>query len=564
MLSDLEIAYKSRLKPITDIALNLGLKKREFHPYGNYMGKVSLSAVDRLKDRKNGKYIVVTSITPTPLGEGKTVISIGLSMALNRIGRKSSVCLRQPSLGPVFGVKGGAAGGGYSQVLPMEDFNLNLTGDIHAVTDAHNLCSAFLDNSIFHGNRCNIDLDSITWKRVMDVSDRSLRRVRTGLGFKDKAFERSSGFDITAASEVMAILSLSENLADLRKRLGKIVLAFDRHGRPVTTEDIKAAGAMAVLLKDAIKPNLIQTIENTPCFVHTGPFGNIAHGNNSIISDRIALKLSDFVVTESGFGADCGGEKFFDIKCRLSGLVPDCAVIVFSVRALKFHSGKHKYSSFQDKKVWMKEDIPAVKKGAENLRRQINNVKLFGIPVAAVVNRFNFDHKKELDFAVKKALEFGADRAVVSDVWAGGSSGGIDLARAVVELAESRNKKFRFLYPLSMPIKKKIKVLSKDVYKAGKVTYTADAERKIGHLTRLGYGNLPVCMAKTHLSLSADPKLKGAPSGFTLPVRDVHASIGAGFLLPLCGKINTMPGLPEHPAGENIDIDSRGKIKGLF
>lgn len=561
---DLEIARKARLKPIKIIAGDLGLKERELELYGSYKAKVSLSVLDRLKKRRDGKYIDVTAITPTPLGEGKTVTTIGLAMSLNRIGKPTTVCIRQPSLGPVFGIKGGAAGGGYSQVVPMDDFNLHLTGDVHAVGVAHNLCAAFLDNSIFKGNHLNIEPSSIMWRRVVDVSDRFLRNIKIGLGGPQDGFERESGFDITVASEVMAILALTDGLKDLRRRLGRIVLATTKDGRPVTAEDIRVAGAMTVLLKDALKPNLLQTIENTPCFVHAGPFANIAHGNSSILADKIALKLSEYVVTESGFGADCGAEKFFNIKCRISGLRPDCVVLVCTVRALKMHSGK--FSVVAGKPLdcrLLKEDMEALERGCSNLEKQIENIKLFGIPVVVAINRFTADTKNEIEFIRNKALAAGAEDAVLSEVWAKGSRGGIQLARAVVGACKKKSN-FKFLYPLSWPIKKKIEAIARKIYGAKDVYYEDEAERKIGLYNRLGYDKLPICMAKTHLSLSHEPRLKGRPEGFSLPIRDVRAFLGAGFLSPLCGKIRTMPGLPAHPAGEKVDIDKNGNIAGLF
>jgi formate--tetrahydrofolate ligase len=562
--ADLEIVRQAKFKPIKTIAKDLGLKEKELFLYGNYKAKVGLSVLERLKTRKRGKYIDVTAITPTPLGEGKTVTTIGLAMSLNRIGKKSTVCIRQPSLGPVFGIKGGAAGGGYAQVVPMEEFNLHLTGDVHAVGLAHNLCAAFLDNSIFKGNPLNIDPNSIMWRRVVDVSDRFLRNIKIGLGGPQDGFERESGFDITVASEVMAILALTDSLKDLRRRLGRIVLATTKDGTPVTAEDIKVAGAMAVLLKSAIRPNLLQTLDNTPCLVHAGPFANIAHGNNSILADKIALKLSEYVVTESGFGADCGAEKFFNIKCRVSGLKPDCVVVVATVRALKMHSGR--FSVVAGKPLdpgLLKEDLEALEKGCSNLEKQIENMKLFGVPVVVAINKFTADTKKEIELIRKKSIASGAEDALVSEVWAKGSKGGTALARAVVRAAEKKSN-FQFLYRQELPIKEKIEVIAKKIYGAKDVQYEDKAEQEIALYTKLGYEKLPICMAKTHLSLSHDPKLKGRPQGFTLPVRSVRLSAGAGFLYPLCGAMRTMPGLPTHPAGEKIDLDKDGNIKGLF
>jgi formate--tetrahydrofolate ligase len=564
MATDLEIAQSAKIKDIREIASSIGISDSELELFTRYKAKVSLDVLQRLKDRPNGKYIVVTAITPTPLGEGKTVTTIGLSMALNKLKKSSIVCIRQPSLGPVFGIKGGAAGGGYSQVIPMEDFNLHLTGDVHAVGIAHNLLAAFLYNSIYKGNRLNIDPQTISWRRVVDVSDRFLRNIVIGLGGKENGFPLESGFDITVASEIMAILALTESIPDLRRRLGRIVVAQTTSGKPVTAEDLRAAGAMAVLLKDAIKPNLLQTLENTPCFVHTGPFANIAHGNSSIIADKIALKLADYVVTESGFGADCGAEKFFDIKCRLSGLVPDAAVVVCSVRALKMHSGRFKITAGKPlDEGLLKEDLDSLQKGLANLEKHIENVKLFGIPVVVAINRFNSDTDKEITLVIKKAKDYGAFDCAVSELWQKGSKGGLDLAQATVKAADQMSS-FNFLYSLEASIKEKIEIIAKKIYGAEKVIYSPWASRKIKIYSERGWDKLPICMAKTHLSLSHDPQLKGRPSGFTLPIRDIRASIGAGFLYPLCGSIQTMPGLPSHPAGEKVDIDENGKIIGLF
>ena len=564
MLSDIKIAQKARKEPIGKIAKKLKINKSYLIPYTDYIAKIDLSILSRLKDRPQGKYILVTAITPTPLGEGKTVTTIGLSMALNRLGKLTSTCIRQPSLGPVFGIKGGAAGGGYSQVLPMEDFNLHFTGDVHAVGLAHNLAAAFLDNSVFKGNKLDINPDAISWRRVVDVSDRFLRNVRIGMGPEENGIPRDTGFDITVASEVMAILALSDSLKDLRRRVGRVVLANARDGKSVTTEDIKVAGSMAALLRDAIKPNLIQTIENTPCFVHAGPFANIAHGNNSILADKIALGFSDYVVTEAGFGADCGAEKFFDIKCRVSGLVPNVAAVVCSIRALKAHSGRFKVVAGKplDAKL-QEENIEAIAEGLCNLEKHIENVSLFGVPVVVAINRFSSDTNKEIDFVKKKAREFGAYDCCVSEVWAKGSKGGIELGKSVIQAAKEKSN-FRFLYPLNISIKEKIKTIATKIYGAKGVEYQPQAEEKVKLYTERGYDNLPICMAKTHLSLSHDPNLKGRPRDFILPIRDIRASVGAGFLYPLCGTMQTMPGLPSHPAGEKIDIDGKGNIVGLF
>jgi formate--tetrahydrofolate ligase len=564
MKTDLQIAREVKLRPVTEIAEKIGINEDELELHGKYKAKIALSISHRIKNNPNGKYIDVTAITPTPLGEGKTVTTIGLSLGLAKIGKKVSTCIRQPSLGPVFGIKGGAAGGGYSQVVPMEDFNLHLTGDVHAVGLAHNLCAAFLDNSLYQGNKLNIDPSAILWRRVMDVSDRSLRNITIGQGAKEDGIERQTGFDITVASEVMAILALTSDLKDLRKRLGKIVVAFTHDGKPVTTEDLKVAGSMAVLLKDAIKPTLMQTTEHTPCFVHAGPFANIAHGNSSIIADKIALKLSDYVVTESGFGVDCGAEKAFNIKCRIGGLVPNAVVIVCSVRALKMHSGRFKVVAGKPlSQELLKEDIDAVEQGAANLEKQIENIRLFGLPVVVAINRFTTDTDKEIDAVRNKALAAGADDAVVSDVWAKGGEGGVELAQAVVKAADKPSH-FKFLYSLEESIKQKIEKIAKSVYGAQKVEYSPEAEKKIELYTKLGYDNLPICMAKTHLSLSHDPELKGRPAGFTVPIRDIRLAAGAGFLYPLCGQMRTMPGLPSEPAGTRIDLDENDNVVGLF
>ena len=564
VLSDLEIAQKAKMRPITEIAKKIGIKDDELELYGKYKAKVSLKILKRLKNKKNGKYIDVTAITPTPLGEGKTVTTIGLSLGLNKIGKKVFTCIRQPSLGPVFGIKGGAAGGGYSQVVPMEDFNLHLTGDVHAIGLAHNLLAAFIDSHILHGNDLDIDPKSIAWRRVVDVSDESLRSVITGLSSRKGLSPRETGYDITVASEVMAILALTSDIFDLRKRLGRIVVAMTRRGKPVTAEDLKCAGAMTVLLKDAIKPTLMQTTENSPCLVHAGPFANIAHGNNSILADKIALKLADYVVTESGFGADCGAEKFLNIKCRVSGLKPDCMVVVATIRALKMHSGQFKVVAGKPLDPGLtRENLDALEKGCCNLEKQIENMRMFGVPVVVAINKFTADTDKEIALVRERAIAAGAEDAVLSDVWAKGGNGGKALAKAVVAATEKPSN-FKFLYPLNISIKEKIERIAMEIYGASAIEYSPEAERKIKLFTEMGYDNLPLCMAKTHLSLSHDPKLKGRPSGFTLPVRDIRASVGAGFLYPLCGEMRTMPGLPKIPAGTKVDIDSKGNTVGLF
>jgi len=562
--TDLEIAQEAKLEPIENIAAGLGLEKDEIELYGKYKAKINLDVLDKLKSKSTGKYIDVTAITPTPLGEGKTVTTIGLSLGLNKIGKKVATCLRQPSLGPVFGIKGGAAGGGYSQVLPMEDFNLHFTGDVHAVGLANNLLAAFIDNHILKGNKLNIDPHTISWNRVVDISDRALRNIVIGLGGKINGIPREAGFDITVASEVMAILALTSGLEDLRERLGRIVVAFTCDGKPVTAEDLQCAGAMTALMKEAVKPNLIQTTENTPCFVHAGPFANIAHGNNSIIADEIALKLADYVVTESGFGADCGAEKFMNIKCRVSGLKPDCVVIVATVRALKMHSGKFEVVAGRPlDPALIQEDLDSLSMGIENLEKHIENMKLFGVPVVVAVNKFTTDTDKEIDLICKRAIAAGAEDAVKSEVWAKGGEGGKELAEAVVKACDKPSN-FKFLYPDDATVKEKIEAIATKIYGADGVDFSPTAEKKIKLYTEYGWDKLPICMAKTHLSISHDPALKGRPRNFRLPVRDIRPSVGAGFLYPLCGDMRTMPGLPSVPAGTKIDIDENGKIVGLF
>lgn len=565
MKSDIEIAQASEMKHIREIAEEVGLDEEYLELYGNYKAKVKLEVLENFKDKPNGKYIDVTAITPTPLGEGKTVTTIGLSMALNKIGKKTITCIRQPSLGPVFGIKGGAAGGGYSQVLPMEDFNLHLTGDTHAVGIAHNLLAAFLDTHIMKGNELNIDPFSITLNRVVDVSDRALRNIIIGLGGLLNGVPRETGYDITVASEVMAILALTTGLKDLRERLARMVVGSTYDGKAVTAEDLKCAGSMTVLLKDAIKPNLLQTIEHTPCFVHAGPFANIAHGNSSILADQIAIKLGDYVVTESGFGADCGAEKFMNIKCRYSGLKPDAVVIVATVRALKMHGGVFEFIPGQgvDEKLMNKPDVEGVVKGCANLEKMIENMKLFGIPVVVAINHFDADSREEIEAVRERSIKAGAEDAVESKVWLSGGDGGIELAEAVAKAAEKKSD-FKFLYPLDWPIKKKIETIAAKIYGADGVSYLPEAEKKIELYTRQGFDKLPICMAKTHLSLSHDPDLKGRPTRFTIPIRDVRASVGAGFLYPLLGLMRTMPGLPKVPAGTRVDIDDNGNIVGLF
>ncbi len=564
MKSDLDIAQAHTMRPIIEVAAEIGIEQGELEAYGTYKAKVSLGVLARLADRPQGRYVDVTAINPTPLGEGKTVTTVGLGQALRHIGKNVITCIRQPSLGPVFGIKGGAAGGGYSQVVPMEDFNLHLTGDVHAVTMANNLLAAYIDNHIYQGNDLDIDPHSITWRRVVDLNDRALRNTVVGLGGKLDGVPRETGFDISVASEVMAILAMATDLADMRARLGRIVIGMNRSGKPVTAEELKCAGAMAVLMRDAIKPNLLQNLEGGAVFVHAGPFANIAQGNNSIISDKIALKLADYVVTESGFGADMGAEKFLNIKCRASGLRPDCAVVVATVRALKSHSGKFEVTPGKplDERL-KKEDLESLAQGIVNLEKHIENMKKFGIPVVAVVNHFPTDTEAEHSFIRERALSAGADFAVTHKVHAGGGAGGAELAEAVVAACEMP-KEFKLLYPDDASIKEKIEVIAREIYGADGVDYLPAAEAKIKLYTELGYSHLPMCMAKTHLSLSHDPTLKGRPTGWRLPIRDIRASVGAGFLYPLCGDMRTMPGLPKVPAGDAIDLDENGNVVGLF
>jgi formate--tetrahydrofolate ligase len=569
MLSDLEIAQQAKLKHIRDIAGSVGITEDEIEYYGNTKAKVRLELLDRIRDRRPAKYIDVTAITPTPLGEGKTVTTIGLSLGLAAIGKKVCTCIRQPSLGPVFGIKGGAAGGGYSQVVPMEDFNLHLTGDVHAVALANNLACAFIDNNLYHrsqakprGRDLDIDPERVLLNRVLDVSDRALREITVAQ--RGEGVERRASFDIAVASEVMAILALTTSLADLRARLGRMVIAYSRKGRPVTCDDLGVAGAMTVLLRDAIKPNLMQTLEYTPCFVHAGPFANIAHGNSSILADQMATRLAEYTVTESGFGADMGMEKFINIKCRQSGLVPSAVVMVASVRALKMHSGRFKVVPGKPlPKDLTRENVDALVEGAGNLRKQVENVRLHGLPCVVAINRFNWDSDGELDALKKLAMDAGAFDVQVSEVWAKGGKGGADLAKAVVRAAESPSQ-FRFLYPLDASIKEKIETIATKVYGADGVEYSEQAEKDVAQFTRDGFDGFPICMAKTHLSLSHDPSVKGAPKGYKILVRGVRASVGAGFLYPLCGTMRTMPGLPSVPAGEAVDIDKDGKVVGLF
>jgi len=566
MLSDLAIAQQAKLKHIHEIAEQMGLTPDDLDLYGSpYVAKIRLDVQEKLKDRPNAKYIDVTAITPTPLGEGKTTTTVGLGQAMKHIGKRSIVALRQPSQGPTFGIKGGAAGGGYSQLVPMETFNLHLTGDIHAVTAANNLLAAMIDNKLMRGNPLNIDTDSITWKRVMDVNDRALRQIIVGLGGKvEGGVVRETGFDIAVASEVMAILALTTSLKDMRERFGRIVIGLTNDKKPVTAEMIGGAGAMAVLMKDALRPNLLQTLENTPAIVHAGPFANIAHGNSSILADLIGIKCGDYLITESGFGADIGAEKFFNIKCRYSGLKPDAAVLVVTVRALKAHSGKYRIVAGKDLPKELLEANPRdVEIGAANMIKHIENVKQHGVTPVVAINVFPGDHDEDIEVIRKIAVEAGALGAAVSRHFSEGGQGAIELAEMVVEAASKPNG-FHFLYDLDQPIKSKIETIATKIYGASGVSYEPVAERQIRDYEANGFGKLPICMAKTHLSLSHDPSLKGAPKGFTLPIREVRASVGAGFIYPLCGEMRTMPGLSEHPAAEKVDIDENGNVVGLF
>jgi len=568
MLPDIEIARRAKMRPIVEIARELGIEEEEIEPYGKYIAKVSLSILERLKDRPRGKLIAVTAITPTPLGEGKTVTAIGLGMALHRLGKKVCNTMREPSKGPTFGIKGGATGGGYAQVVPMVEINLNFTGDIHAVETAHNLCAAAIDAHILHGNKLGIDPLNVTWRRCVDINDRALRDIVIGLGGRENGYPRQTGYDITVATETAAIHSLATSLKDLRERLGRIVVGFTYDGRPVTAEDLKVAGAMAALMKDSIKPNLVQSLENHPVFVHGFPFANVAHGNNSVLADMVALKLADYVVTESGFGAECGFEKLIDVKCRQSGLKVDCAVVVASIRALKVHGGAFVLRPGQPyeevKEAAERENVEAVERGCENLKKNIEIVKTFGVPVVVALNRFTTDTDREIEVVRKKALEAGADGFAVSECWAKGGEGAIDLAKEVLRVLEEKPSEMRLLYPDDLPIKEKIEILAKTIYNADGVEYSPLAERKIELYTELGFDKLPINMAKTHLSISHDPNWKGVPRGYTFPVTDIRLCAGAGFLYPIASEMKTMPGLPSVPAFTKVDIDENGNVVGLF
>jgi formate--tetrahydrofolate ligase len=561
--NDLEIARRAALKPLAEIAAGMGIGKHLLEPYGDGVAKIKLEAIEELKDRPRAKYVVVSAVTPTPLGEGKTTTTVGLGQAFSHIKKRATVTVRQPAMGPTFGIKGGAAGGGYSQVVPMEMLNLHLTGDTHAVTAAHNLLSAMLDNHVHQNDDFfHIDRHSVTWRRVLDVNDRSLRNIITGLGPRGDGVPRETGFDITAASEVMAVLALATSLEDLRRRLGRIVVGSTTDGEPVTAEDLKAAGAMTVIMREAIKPNLMQTLENTPVLVHAGPFGNIATGNSSIVADLVGIHAGDFLVTEAGFGADMGAERFFNIKCRNSGLKADAAVLVATVRALKAHSGRFEIVAGRPlPEELLKENPDDVLAGADNLRKQIENIRLHGVSPVVAINAFPTDHDSEHAAIREVAGEMGARAAVCSHFLEGGR-GAVELAEAVSEAAEEPTS-FRFLYPDEATLREKIETIAKEVYGAGRVEYDLVASRQLDFYEKHGFGRLPVCVAKTHLSISSDPALTGAPKGWTLPVREVRASVGAGFIYPICGDVRTMPGLSASPAAERIDIDEHGQVVGL-
>lgn len=556
MLSDIEIAQQAKMLKITDVAAKLGIGEEDIEMYGRYKAKLSMDLIRRMEDKPSGKLVLVTAITPTPAGEGKSTTTVGLAQALAKLDKSVIVALREPSLGPCMGVKGGAAGGGYSQVVPMEDINLHFTGDFHAITSAHMLLSAMLDNHIQQGNALNIDPRRIVWKRVVDMNDRELRNIVVGLGGKAHGVPRQDGFDITVASEVMAILCLANSLHDLKERLSKIIVAYDYNGKPVTAGQIKAHGAMAALLKDAVKPNLVQTLENVPAIIHGGPFANIAHGCNSVMATKTCQKLAEYTITEAGFGADLGAEKFFDIKCRYAGLKPDAVVLVATVRALKMHGGVPK-SELQTP------NVEAVKKGIVNLEKHIENVKKFGVPLVVAINIFAQDTPEELEAVREHCAKHGVNVAL-SDVFARGGEGGVELAKEVIALAESGQADFHPIYPLEMSLKEKIETVAKEIYGAEGVNYSKDAEKALKEFEELGYGNLPICMAKTQYSFSDDQNLLGRPSGFTITIKNCRISAGAGFIVVLTGDIMTMPGLPKVPAAEKIDVSDEGVISGLF
>lgn len=555
--SDIEIAQETTMEPITEIAARLNIPKKYIEMYGDFKAKIDYNLFKELDEKPNAKLILVSAINPTPAGEGKTTTTVGLGDALSYLGKRTMIALREPSLGPVFGVKGGAAGGGYAQVVPMEDINLHFTGDLHAIGAANNLVAAMLDNHIYHGNKLDIDVRRITWKRAIDMNDRQLRYITDGLGGKANGVPREDGFDITVASEIMAILCLSDNLEDLKARVKKVIVGYNRKGEPVTAGDLNAQGAVAALLKDALKPNLVQTLAHTPAFIHGGPFANIAHGCNSVMATKMAMKLADYVVTEAGFGADLGAEKFIDIKCRLSGLKPDCVVLVASIRALKHHGGVPKTEL-------QKENIPALEKGIANLLKHVENVTVnYGLPAVVAINRFPTDTEAELHFVEQECKKL-AVNVVLSEVWSDGGKGGVKLAEEVLRLTEKASNDFKFVYDVELPIKEKIQAIAQKIYGASGVDFVGSSNQDIDTIERIGYGNLPICMAKTQYSLSDDPNKLGRPVDFRLSIRSVKVSAGAGFVVALTGEIMTLPGLPKTPSAEIIDVDSNGTISGLF
>ncbi len=562
-LTALDIARKATLLPITSVARDMGIAEDSLQPYGEYVAKLRLGTIDALADRPKARYVVVTAVTPTPLGEGKTTTTLGLAQGMRHVGQRATAAIRQASMGPTFGIKGGAAGGGYSQAAPFEALNLHLTGDMHAVTAAHNTLSAMVDNHLYQGNELDLDQSTITWRRALDVNDRALRNIVLGLGSREDGVPRQGGFDITAASEVMAILALSTSLSDMRRRLGQIIVGFTPKGSPVTAEQLRAAGAMAVIMRDAIQPNLLQTLENTPVLVHAGPFGNIAHGNSSVIADLIGIRTGDFLITEAGFGADMGAERFFNIKCRVSGLVPDAAVIVTTVRALKAHSGVHRIVAGKPlPEALLSENPDEVHAGGPNLRKQVENVLLHGVTPVVAVNAFPEDFPSEYAAIAEIARSMGV-RCAVSTHFRDGGAGATELAEAVVAAAEEPNQ-FRFLYRSEASLREKIETIATQVYGADGVDYLPAASRGLDLFEANGLGGFPLCIAKTHLSISSNPTLKGAPTGWRLPVREVRASAGAGFIYAICGDMRTMPGLSRHPAAEDIDLDENGDIVGLY
>ena len=563
MPSALDIARRATLRPVTDLAAEMGIAEEFLEPYGRHIAKIKLEAIEALANRPRAKYVVVSAITPTPLGEGKTTTTIGLAQAFAHIGKRATAAIRQSSMGPTFGIKGGAAGGGYSQAVPFEALNLHLTGDIHAVTAAHNQLAAMVDNHIHHGNALDLDPASVTWRRCLDINDRALRNVIIGLGSKDDGEPRQSGFDITAASEVMAILALSTSLRDMRERFGRIVVGFTRSGEPVTAEQLKAAGAMTVIMRDALKPNLLQTLEGTPVIVHAGPFGNIAHGNSSVVGDLVGIHTGDFLITEAGFGADMGAERFFNIKSRVSGLTPDAGVVVVTVRALKAHSGNYRVVAGKPlPEAMLQENPDDVRRGADNLRKQIENIAMHGVTPVVAINAFPGDFESEYQVIFDIASELGVPCAV-SHHFAQGGKGAVDLAHAVVA-ATQRPSSYAPLYSTNLPLREKIEIIARRVYGADGIDVSPLAAKQLNTFEKSGFGEFMVCIAKTHLSISSDPKLKGAPTGWRLPVREVRASVGAGFIYAICGDMRTMPGLGSHPAAESIDIDENGEVVGLY